>query len=116
MFGAVECQKVSGALHFHFWVYVQRLHQMKTLKEIATFLQAKLCNVETFKQFVGNLRREDYPDLPSFTQQIHAVERCWPRYTEKDEAAQEYSLCNASATYVYVEVASRTHSRLRPCS
>ena len=85
MFGAVECQKVSGALHFHFWVYVQRLHQMKTLKEIATLLPAKLCNVETFKQFIGNLCREDYPDLASFTQQIHAVEQCWPTYNETDE-------------------------------
>ncbi len=31
------------------------------------------------------------------------------------EVAQEYSLCNVSARYIYVEVASRTHSRLRPC-
>ena len=35
MFGAVECQKVTGALHYHFFIFVQRLHQYATLKEIA---------------------------------------------------------------------------------
>ena len=40
MFGAVECQKVTGALHYHFFIYVQRLHQYATLKGIAGNLQA----------------------------------------------------------------------------
>ena len=35
LFGAVEAQKTSGGLHFHFFMFVQRLHQFATLKEIA---------------------------------------------------------------------------------
>ncbi len=32
---AVECQKSSGSLHIHFWNFVQRAHQHRTLEEIA---------------------------------------------------------------------------------
>ena len=35
MFGAVECQKTTGSLHYHFFLFIQRLHQYATLKEIA---------------------------------------------------------------------------------
>ena len=41
MFGAVECQKTTGALHYHFFVFVQRVHQYGTLKEIAEKLKAR---------------------------------------------------------------------------
>ena len=41
MFGAVECQKTTGALHYHFFVCVQRVRQYGTLKEIAEKLKAR---------------------------------------------------------------------------
>ena len=31
MFGAVECQKTTGTLHSHFFLFVQRLHQYASL-------------------------------------------------------------------------------------
>ena len=51
MFGAVECQKTTGSLHYHFFLHVQRLHQFATLKEIATLLEEKLVNAEELKDF-----------------------------------------------------------------
>ena len=51
MFGAVECQKVTGALHYHFFIFVQRLHQYATLKEIAEKLKAELVHAFAFKNF-----------------------------------------------------------------
>ena len=43
LLGAVECQKISGALNSHLGLYVQRLHQTRNLKEIAELLRQKLC-------------------------------------------------------------------------
>ena len=37
--GAVECQKAKGTLHLHFWCYVQRLHQYKSLEEIGMHMR-----------------------------------------------------------------------------
>ena len=59
MLGAVESQKVTGALHHHFFIFVQRLHQYATLKEIAEKLQAGL--VQAFrieKLYVRHLLRK----------------------------------------------------------
>ena len=42
MFGAVECQKSTGSLHFHFFAFCQRLHQYATMVEIAQKLEAGL--------------------------------------------------------------------------
>ena len=39
MFGAVECQKTTSALHYHFFLFVQRLHQFASMKEIALALE-----------------------------------------------------------------------------
>ena len=50
MFGAVESQKVTGALHYHFFIFVQRLHQYATLKEIAEKLQAGLVQAFELKK------------------------------------------------------------------
>ena len=41
LFGAVECQKSNGSLHFHFFAYVQRVHQYATMKEITELLEKK---------------------------------------------------------------------------
>ena len=40
--GAVECQKSSGSLHLHFWNFIQRAHQHKSLAEIAAMCRPYL--------------------------------------------------------------------------
>ena len=49
MFGAVECQTTTGALHYHFFIFVQRLHQYTTLKEIAEKLKNELVKISDWK-------------------------------------------------------------------
>ena len=34
LFGSVEAQKTTGCLHYHYFMYAQRLHQYASLKEI----------------------------------------------------------------------------------
>jgi hypothetical protein len=63
MYGAVECQKSNGSLHFHFILYVQRLHQYSTLKEIAELLERELVHAEELKDFVSNLCCTSYTDM-----------------------------------------------------
>ena len=62
LFGAVECQKSNGSLHFHFFTFVQRLHQFATMKEIAEMLEGKLVEAIELKQFLENLCCESYAD------------------------------------------------------
>ena len=42
IFGAVECQKLTGSLHLHLWFFGQRLHQFHSLLEIADLLKKLL--------------------------------------------------------------------------
>ena len=49
LFGAVECQKSNGSLHYHFFAFVQRLHQFASMKEIAQCLEAKLVEAKDLK-------------------------------------------------------------------
>ena len=51
LFGAVEAQKTNGSLHFHFKLFVQRLHQYCTLKEIADLIEKGLASLDEFKQY-----------------------------------------------------------------
>ena len=44
--GAVECQEKSCSLHIHFWNYVQRAHQHKSLQDIAQLLEQALITAE----------------------------------------------------------------------
>ena len=52
LFGAVECQKSNGSLHFHFSTFVQRLHQYASMKEICKMLEEKLVAADEFKEFL----------------------------------------------------------------
>ena len=51
LFGAVECQKSNGSLHFHFFPFVQRLHQYASMKEIGRMLEEKLVAADELKEF-----------------------------------------------------------------
>ena len=61
LFGAVEAQKSNGSLHLHFKLFVQRLHQYFTLKEIADFIQEGFANLDEFKEYMSNICTESYP-------------------------------------------------------
>ena len=63
MFGAVECQKTTGSLHYHFFLFVQRLHQFASMKEIAVALEAKLVCAQELKDFLSNICCESYSNL-----------------------------------------------------
>ena len=51
MIGAVEAQKAEGVLHIHMFLYLQMLHQHKTLAEIGELIRAKLMSVDDFKTY-----------------------------------------------------------------
>ena len=62
MFGAVECQKSNGSLHYHFLLFVQRLHQYCTFKEIAEVLEKAVVDASELKDFIANLCCTSYND------------------------------------------------------
>ena len=88
MFGAVECQKSNGSLHHHFWLFVQRLHQFATLKEIAEMLTAKLVQATELKDFLGSICCEKYADVADHLANVEALEANFPNYSEPKQAEQ----------------------------
>ena len=46
MFGAVEAQTTTGGLHYHYFIFVQRIHQFATLKDIAEKIEEELLSAE----------------------------------------------------------------------
>ena len=80
--GAVECQKMSGSLHFHFWNFVQRVHQHKSMESIAKLLEERFITAEDMKRFCATLCCEAYPDESAVAKQIEEVERRWPKFHE----------------------------------
>ena len=71
--GAVECQKSTGSLHYHWFVFIQRLHQYGTLEEIAFLLERGIVNSVELKQFLENLCVSTYTDLPKHESEKSAL-------------------------------------------
>ena len=86
MFGAVECQKVSGSLHLHLWCFGQRLHQYHSLYGIAKLLQEGIASAQELKDFLSNICCESYPDLAQYDANIADVEQNWPKFSERCRA------------------------------
>ena len=82
--GAVECQKISGSLHIHFWNYIQRAHQYHSLKEIAEMLETSLLDAADMKNFCANLCCEEYPLETDLTAEEESIEKHWPCFHERD--------------------------------
>ena len=59
--GAVECQKSKGTLHLHFWTYVQRVHQYRSLEAIGRMLVEALITADALKRCTENLCNKNYP-------------------------------------------------------
>ena len=67
--------KTTGSLHLHFWNYIQRAHQYKTLKEIAEMLEQALIQADDLKAFCENLCCECYPDVVTHEAKLEQLEQ-----------------------------------------
>ena len=79
LFGAVETQQ-SGTLHFHFFAFLQRAHQHKTLKEIAEMIKESLITVDELKEFHCRVSDESYPDPKRQKIESEELEKQWPTF------------------------------------
>ena len=87
MFGAVECQKSNGSLHYHFFLFVQRLHQYCTVQEIAKILEEGLAAATDLKEFIANICCTSYSDLESNKNEVEKLEAHFPTYSERSECS-----------------------------
>ena len=87
LFGAVEAQKTTGGLHYHFFMFVQRLHQFATLKEIAEKIREGLVQATELKHFLSQICCEKYPDPEQFLKERSKLEQYFPTYSEKTECS-----------------------------
>ena len=89
MFGAVECQKTTGSLHYHFFAFVQRIHQFASMKEIATALQKEILKTSELKSFLSNICCERYTDATLFASERKYLEDNFPTYNETTECGDK---------------------------
>ena len=85
LFGAVECQKSNGSLHYHFFTFVQRLHQYASMKEIGRVLEEKLVAADELKEFLANICCECYADPDKHREDLSTLEGNFPMYSERTE-------------------------------
>ena len=85
IFGAVECQKSAGCLHYHFFLFVQRLHQYATIAEIGEKFASKLVVASELKDFLSNICCESYSDLQGHLANVGYLESYFPQDTEHTE-------------------------------
>jgi len=87
IFGGVEAQK-SGSLHLHFWAYVQRAHQHKTLLEIAQLLKLRLLAANDLKTYHSWISNATYPDAAKAESQVEEMEKNWPTFKNDTELSR----------------------------
>ena len=87
LFGATECQKSNGSLHFHFFAFGQRLHQFANLMEIAEKLERGFVRAEELKNYLNEVCCTEYPDVKKFEAEQALLESHFPTYTEKQETS-----------------------------
>ena len=73
--GAVECQNSNGTLHLHFWTYVQRLHQYRSLENIGMMLAKALFTADDLKRFTEILCNSNYTLSDALDAQVNELER-----------------------------------------
>ena len=83
--GAVEAQKSTGALHFHYFMFVQRVHQYGTLKEIGEKLQQGLLQSRELTHYLSHSCCLSYPDLAHYEAHAGELEKHKPAYSETME-------------------------------
>jgi len=77
--GVVEHQG-QGTPHFHVCVHVQRLHQSKTLVEIADLIKNLPGHFDALKEYQSWVCREEQFDKAQHDAEIPEIEREWPSY------------------------------------
>ena len=80
MFGTVECQKTTGSLHYHFFAFVQRLHQFASMKQIGKDLEDELVKPCELTNFLANICCESYTDPALFDSQRIYMEGAFPAF------------------------------------
>ena len=88
MFGAVEAQKSTGTLHYHFFLFVQRLHQYASMQEIAEALRTGLVQTSELKHFVSNICFERYVNLEAHKANVEYLEETSLRMQRKLSARE----------------------------
>ena len=84
IFGGVEAQR-SGSLHLHFWAYVQRAHQHKTLLDIAELIKLRLLAASDLKAYHSWISNAAYPDAAKAESQVEEMEKNWPTFKNDTE-------------------------------
>ena len=79
----------NGRLALPFFIFVQRLHQIATMKDIAEKIEANLVNAEELKHFLGQICCERYPDPHQFKSERDALEKNFPMYAEGTECTDQ---------------------------
>ena len=80
--GGQECQK-GGTLHLHFKFFLQRLHQLATLKEIVALLQKGLVHVNDFRRFHQHLADASYHNKEHWEAQRDTIEKDLPTFAKE---------------------------------
>ena len=88
LFGGVECQKSNGSLHYHLFVFVQRLHKFLTMRGIAELLEKKLVEASELKQFLSNICCGRYADVEQHVSSLPMLEKHFPTYSEDTECGE----------------------------
>ena len=94
MIGAVEAQKCTGCLHYHFFIFAQRAHQFTDLQEIGKRLEAGLLAADDLKNYLSNVCCESYPDVARAMDERSKVEHSFPSFAEKQE-------CDSAPPYTW---------------
>ena len=74
--------------HLRLWCYVQRLRQLRSLREIGNILEQGLAGAPDLKRFTGHLCNESYPLGDNLAEEVNELERRWPCFKETDSNTQ----------------------------
>ena len=70
-------------------MFMQRLHQIAPMKEIAQKIKENLVNAEKLKHVLGQICCERYPDTNQFMRERHALQKNLALYAEGTECTDK---------------------------
>ena len=81
--GEVECHKSKITLHLHFWTYVQRVHQYRSLEAIGRMLVEALITADALKRCTGNLcSNTNYPLFSEKVLRLRELQKARSEYQQ----------------------------------
>ena len=75
-------------MHLHFKFFLQRLHQLATLKEIVELLQKGLVHVNDFRRFHQHLADASYHNKEHWEAQRDTIEKDLPTFAKEQRLSQ----------------------------